>query len=145
MISKAKLQNHFYISGLVSNLITPAQEDDLLRDFVVADKKATSNEYYVAEALTELGFQYEFQMSFAGGKVAFGMVLDFLVYTVPLPTPVWVHGEHWHMGDRRAKDIRQMQLVEEMMGGQINIPVEIWGSESEDKASAMRTVRSKLL
>lgn len=145
MTYKSTLQRHFYFAGLTNDYLVPWQEDDGDRVFVVQDKKATSNEYYVAKALDRAGFEYDFQLALAGGKVAFGMVLDFLVHTVPLPTPIWVHGEHWHMGDRRAKDLRQMALVAEMMGTQVNTPVEIWGTESNTEEQAYQAVRRYLL
>jgi hypothetical protein len=142
---KSGLQRHFYIAGLTQDYFQPEQEDDAGRVFRVQDKKASSNEYYVAKALERVGLDFQFQLSIAGGKVAFGMVLDFLVYTVPLPTPVWVHGEHWHMGDRRAKDLRQMAMLSELMGTQVATPIEIWGTESNTENDAYLTVRRYLL
>lgn len=144
MTSKSRLQSHFYFAGLQSNLMAPPQEDDMDRDYVVQDMKATSNEYWVAKALDRIGLEYTFQLSLGGGRRAFGMVLDFLVKTVPLPTPVWVHGEHWHMGDRRAKDLRQMTMVSELMGGEVAQPVEIWGTESNNENAAYAAVRRTL-
>jgi hypothetical protein len=76
--------------------------------------------------------------------MAFGVVLDFLVKTVPLPTPLWVHGEHWHQGNQRAEDLKQQQLVAEYLGGFVNPPAEIWGSESSDKQQAIQAVRRVL-
>ena len=109
-------------------------------------KKATSNEFYVAAALKSVGLEFQFQLSISGGRqMSGGIVLDFLVLTTPLPTPVWVHGEHWHQGNRRANDIKAMQTVETVMAGQSNPGVEIWGSESSDAELAMNAVRRKIL
>lgn len=145
MTSKSnQLQRHFYFNGLTSNLMTPARDDDADRNYEVQGKRATSNEYYVALALEELNIEYDFQLSFAGGKVAFGLVLDFMASTNPLPTPIWVHGEHWHMGDRKEKDLRQQQIVEELMGGMVNPAVVIWGQESNSREMALKTVRRYL-
>lgn len=128
----------------------PPQEDDDQRIFYVTDSKnrttrASSNEYYVAQALETIGFDFQFQLSIAGGKqLSFGIVLDFLVDTVPLPTPLWVHGEYWHQGDKRKKDLRQQDIVREYMKGSILNPVEIWGDESDSPQRALAAVRRKL-
>jgi hypothetical protein len=126
------------------------QEDDDVRTYYVTDSrgrksKASSNEYWVAEALRELNLEFQFQLSIAGGRsLAFGIVLDFLVDTAPLPTPVWVHGEHWHTGERRAKDLRQQDIVKEYMQDSILEPVELWGSETDTKDEALAAVRREL-
>jgi hypothetical protein len=127
-----------------------AQEDDLDRVKYVTDtygktSKASNNEYYVAKALDELGYAYSFQVSIAGGRtLAFGIVLDFLVETVPEYTPLYVHGEYWHSGEKRAKDLRDQETVNEYMGGEIMEPVEIWGDESDTESRALSAVRRKL-
>ena len=147
---RSTIQDHFQYKQLHSPYMAPPQEDDSDRTFYVTDSsgktsKASSNEYYVAEALKTIGFEFQFQVSLAGGRsLAFGIVLDFLVKTAPLPTPLWVHGEHWHMGERRAKDLRQQDIVREYMQGSILEPVEIWGSESDTLERALSSVRKNL-
>jgi hypothetical protein len=131
-------------------MMTPPQEDDMTRKYYVTDSsgktaKASLNEYNVAKALVKLNLEFEFQLSVAGGRsLAFGVVLDFLVHTVPLDTPVWVHGEYWHVGDRREKDLRQQDIVKEYMHGSVLEPVEIWGSESDTEARALAACRRAL-
>ena len=126
-------------------------KDEVSKIYTVIDrhnnkKKATSNEYFVAQALDELGFEYEFQMSVMGGKrISGGHVLDFLVMTRPNPTPVWVHGEHWHTGKDAEDDNDAMQAVEEFGRGSYNKQVVIWGSESSSYQMALSTVRRYLL
>jgi hypothetical protein len=147
-LRKSQLQNHFMFKKLVSPFMTPPQEDDADRTVYVTDSngktsKASKNEYYVAKALLKLGLQFQFQVTIAGGRQqAFGIVLDFLVMTVPMPTPLWVHGEHWHSGARRAKDLRQQDKVREEMQGAVNEPKEIWGSESDTEERAFVAVRN---
>ena len=142
-LRQATIQDHFQFGQLVSPFMSSPQDDDDTRAVYVTDSsgktsKASSNEYNVAAALQELGFRFQFQLSLAGGRGrAFGVVLDFLVDTVPMPTPLWVHGEHWHTGADRAKDIRQQDAVRTALQGQINIPVEIWGSESNTPEMAL--------
>jgi hypothetical protein len=149
-LRRSTVQDHFQYRKLVSAMMAPPQEDDTMREFYVEDSrgkvlKASSNEYYVALALKQLGLQFQFQLSVAGGRsLAFGIVLDFLVETAPLPTPVWVHGEYWHMGDRRAKDLRQQDIVREYMKGSILEPVELWGAETSTEERALAAVRRAL-
>jgi hypothetical protein len=149
-LRRSRVQDWFQFRQLHSLFMAPPQEDDIQREFYVTDSdgktsKATSNEYYVAKALEILGFEFHFQVSIAGGRsLAFGIVLDFLVETAPLPTPLWVHGEHWHMGERRAKDLRQQDIVKEYMSGSVLEPEEIWGSESDSEQRALAAVRRKL-
>lgn len=65
--------------------------------YVVSGKKASSYEYFVAKALNRINLEYDFQVSLFGGtQMRGGKVLDFLVDTKPLPTPLFVNGDHWH-------------------------------------------------
>ncbi len=135
---------------LVRPPIPPPQEDDLDRKLYVTDSygktnKASSYEFNVAYALEVLKLLFEFQVSIAGGKGrAFGLVLDFLVQTVPRPTPLWVHGDYWHMGNKRAKDLRQQQTVREYLGGEINPHIELWSDQTKTKEVALLYVRQAL-
>lgn len=151
-LRQSEIQDHFQYQKLVSGyLAKPEAQDERYRVYRVTDKrgrtsKATSNEYYVAQALDTVGLEYAFQLSIAGGKtLAFGIVLDFLVDTVPLPTPLWVHGDYWHTGARRQKDLRQQDIVKQYMEGSILEPIEIWGHESDSIEMALAAVRRKLL
>ena len=137
--------------GLRTMYNQPPKADDQIRIYRVTDntgttKKASSNEKYVADALEKFSLEFTFQMPVGGGRsLVGGLVLDFLVMTVPRPTPVWVHGEHWHQGSQRAKDIKAMQTVDEYGKGEYAKGIEIWGDESENPDKAARTVRRKIL
>lgn len=148
MPSQAKLQDFRY--GKLRSTYHQGRDDKALdRKFYVTDArnvtaKATSNEAHVANALSALKLDFYFQMSIEGGKGrAFGLVLDFLVMTVPYPTPIWVHGEHWHTGTRRQKDIYQQSIVYDYMKGELNPPIEIWGTESNSEQMALTALKSK--
>lgn len=150
-LRQSTIQDHFQYQKLRSSFYLAPQEDDDTRYYHVTDSegrtfKASRNEYNVAQALDNFGLDFQFQLSIAGGRsLAFGIVLDFLVQTAPLPTPVWVHGEYWHTGERRQRDLEQMDAVKQYMAGSILEPVEIWGMESETVEAATATVRRKLL
>jgi hypothetical protein len=150
-LRQSTIQDHFVYRKLRTGYMIAPQEDDSLRVFFVEDmrgriSKASKNEYNVAQALENLGYEFSFQLSIAGGRsLAFGIVLDFLVETAPLPTPVWVHGEYWHKGDKRKKDLEQQEVVKQYMAGGILEPVEIWGMESETVSLATQAIRRKLV
>ena len=149
-LRQAKIQSHFQFKGLVSSFLPIPQEDDDARVLFVTDSdgktsKASSGEYNVALALRTLNLDFHFQVSIAGGRGrAFGLVLDFLVETVPMPTPLWVHGEYYHSGDRREKDLRQQDTVREYMQGAINEPAEIWFSQCDTEQKALLSIRRAL-
>src|SRR5512145_3073504 len=76
--------------------------------YSVRGKRATSYEANVAAALDKFGISYLFQVDYWGGRtLAGGMVLDFLAFTVPLPTPIFVNGDYFHQGQRKAVDLFQ--------------------------------------
>lgn len=149
-LRKSKIQSWFQFKGLRTMYHQPVQADDTARVFTVVDrhnnkKKATSNEFYVAAALDELGLEFEFQISvFGGRRISGGFVLDFLVMTRPNPTPVWVHGEHWHTGEQSEQDAAAIAAVEQFGQGGFNPSVVIWGSESSSQQLAYNTVRRLL-
>lgn len=71
----------------------------------VQGQKATDIEYRVAVSLSKLDLPYMFQYEIMGGRTRRGgVVLDFLVFTVPLSTPLLVHGEYWHRDDATTED-----------------------------------------
>ena len=150
-LRKSRIQSHFQFRGLRTIYHQPVRKDDVSRIYQVTDslgvtKKASSNEFNVAEALKSFKVDFEFQVSINKGRtMAFGIVLDFLVETLPLPTPVWVHGEHWHQGAQRQEDLEQMQQVQDALKGQSNLGVEIWGAESSNIDLAKLAVRMKIL
>jgi hypothetical protein len=122
-----------------------SQPDDLQRVYVVQGKKASLNEYNVALGLDTLAYEYVFQLAIMGGRQQLGgVLLDFLVLTLPYPTPLWVHGEYWHSGAQRQTDLFQQALVEAEMGGQIAPALEIWGDQSETPELALAWLRRNL-
>jgi hypothetical protein len=121
------------------------KQAERLGPFSVEGKKASSNEYYVAMALEKLQLEYTFQVSYYGGRrLRGGLVLDFLVYTVPIPTPLWVHGNYWHGGKRAVIDKLQAATIFMQMRGDVSQPVIIWGDESNSIEEALQAVRREL-
>ena len=110
--------------------------------YTVQGKSASLNEYNVALGLEALGYEYTFQVNLFGGRMELGgVVLDFLVDTVPLPTPLWVHGEYWHTGEAREKDLLQQAMVEDEMGHQLMPAIELWSWQTMTPETALMWLR----
>jgi len=113
---------------------------------VVHGEKATSYEYNFAWALDTMKLPYLFQVDFLGGrKLRGGLVLDFLVLTVPLPTPVWCNGNYWHSGQAHAEDKLKQAALDRETGGQFRPAITLWGEDLITKEAALRAVRRELL
>ena len=114
--------------------------------YTVRGKKASSYEYNFANALDYWRLDFLFQIDYWGGRSTLGgMVLDFLVYTVPLPTPVWVNGEYWHRLGRKQLDFLQQSLITVLFQGRVNPPLVLWGKDVGTFEDAKSTVRRKLM
>ena len=110
--------------------------------FTVQGKDATSYEYNVAWALDKVELPYMFQFILLGGKaVQGGMVVDFLVPTDPLSTPVWVNGGFWHQGKRAAEDSYQQAVLYFVARGELNRPVTLWDPDCVTKEAALSAIR----
>lgn len=108
-------------------------------------KPDSINEVYVAMALDRLGFVYEYQKWFGLPGIRGSQVIDFLVYTVPLPTPLFVHGRYWHTGTMAAEDELKMAELESLTRGYWAEPVIIWEEDCESVDDAVAAVRKELM
>lgn len=112
----------------------------------IQDKLATSYEYNVARALEKLDLEFEFQVSFFGGRrLRGGIIVDFWVFTKPLPTPLWVHGEYWHKGRQRTIDLMQQATLFAFLAGAAAQGVVLWGQDVETEEKALRACRREFL
>lgn len=99
-------------------------------------------EWRVSLALDSLGYEYYFQYSIMGGHdVRGGQVIDFLVLTDPMPTPLFYNGDYWHTGQKGMDDAYKIFQVKKYMKGQILEPVIIW--EKKDGVDSLE--RAKLI
>jgi len=103
----------------------------------------SKEEFYFALALEklELKFIYQFEI-YDGRQRAGGQVIDFLVYTAPMPTPVYIQGEYWH----RDKDLDQYKIARARMyfKGNAMPPIEIWGKDLQTPEMAYATAKREL-
>ncbi|MFA5378409.1 MAG: hypothetical protein WC455_21825 [Dehalococcoidia bacterium] len=80
-------------------------------------------EWRTALALDTLKLRYDFQKAVGGGRggkqYKGGQVIDFMVYTFPMPTPVSVEGAYFHGKNRKLEEAYQWSKLKQHYKGQI--------------------------
>lgn len=106
--------------------------------------RASSYEYNFAMALQNFNLEFLFQVEYWGGKSRLGgLLLDFMVFTKPLNTPVFVNGDYWHGGQRKELDLVQQALLSKIPS--LREPVVLWGQDTATYEDAVAAVRKWLL
>jgi len=123
-------------------IYTPGQEEPEKK--LVQGQNASSLEWRIALALDYLGYDYIFQYEvFAGRRLRGGQVIDFWVFTVPKPTPIYAQGSYWHKEGSMTDDYKVKRLYN-AYNGQIKRPLLIWENEVPSIDAAIRILRNKL-
>ena len=107
----------------------------------------SKEEYWVALALYKLHIDFVFQYQFMGGrKYKGGQVIDFWVYTMPLPTPILVQGWYFHYAtaERAAQSKLNIMYLESRLNGKAMKPVEVFDTEMPTPDDAYIVVKRKL-
>ena len=107
----------------------------------------SKEEYWVALALYRLGLDFEFQYQLFGGrKYKGGQVIDFWVFTVPLPTPIFVQGWYFHYAtaEKAAQSKLNLMYLEGRLRGIALKPVEIFDIEIPTPEEAYIVTKRKL-
>lgn len=107
----------------------------------------SKEEYWVALALYKLHIDFVFQYQLFGGrKYKGGQVVDFWVYTMPLPTPILVQGWYFHYAtaERAAQSKMNIMYLESRLKGKANKPVEVFDTEMPTPDDAYIVVKRKL-
>ncbi len=108
----------------------------------VQGQRASKNEYNVAVALEKVTLDFIFQYEvYYGRRMGRGFIIDFLIFTQPLPTPLWVNGEYWHRGEQREIDFYQETLFNAISRGTFMPAVTLWGMETDTPELALQAVR----
>lgn len=107
----------------------------------------SQNEINVADALDELEMDYHYQYQIGLPGIRGSQTIDFLVYTVPKPTPLFVHGRYWHTGrmGKKAEDELNAHELMTMTRNRWAEPVIIWDDECETVEDAVTAVRKVLM
>ena len=86
--------------------------------------------------------EFEYQMDIAGGRnIAGGLVLDFMMYTQPLWTPVSIKGRYWHSGRTEVEDLIREATLAEIYRGKVFPIVSIYDDELPDLDAAKEVFR----
>lgn len=103
-------------------------------------------EWRAAKALDRMKLEYDYQYSIGGGT-AFrgGQVVDFWVYTQPLPTPLFIQGTYWHRPEKQAADKLKVAQIMRYTKGQVNEAVMVPEEELGSVDEAYATLRRRLL
>ena len=107
----------------------------------------SKEEYWVALALYKLKLDFEFQYQLFGGrKYKGGQVIDFWVFTNPLPTPIFVQGWYFHYAtaEKTAQTRLNLMYLKSRLMGKAKEPVEILDTEIPTPDDAFLVVKRKL-
>jgi hypothetical protein len=122
----------------------PTQADPM--GLIQGQQPMSHQEWYVAQALWKLKLDFEYQYGINGGQgVRGGQAIDFMVYTVPLPTPIYVQGSYWHRAAKSSTDLLKVEQAKISLRGQANDPVLIPEEELQDPDMAVATIRRRIL
>jgi len=125
-----------------SRNVTPTQDGKFLVKGIVVD---SVNEANVAVALDRLNFDYEYQYDFGIKGVAGSQIIDFLVETLPRPTPLFVHGGYWHTGTFAIDETIKMEQLKSVTKGAWADPKVIWEDQCETPDDAYASLQTLLL
>ena len=85
---------------------------------------------------------FDYQVDIAGGRnIAGGLVLDFMMYTLPLKTPVSIKGKYWHSGRTEVEDLIRESTLAERYKGEIFPLVSIYSDDLPDLDTAKEVFR----
>lgn len=126
----------------VETIEKPIEQIGLIQGLIPASKL----EWYIATALWRLKLSFLYQYPLNGGRfLRGGIVLDFYVYTTPLPTPLFAHGDYWHPGgESSSKNTLLIERVKSILKGRAADPKIIWEHEALDADMAYETVKMRL-
>lgn len=112
--------------------------------YYIQGQKASSYEYNVARALENLGYEYYFQYPIYGGREKpGGQVIDFIIYTTPLYTPLEVNGNYWHKD--ALFELKQEIAVNDYFWGRMNKLEILWGEQCDTYEHAQEALKDLLL
>jgi hypothetical protein len=89
---------------------------------LIKGKRAGSTyEWRVHLSLIKYGWEFDYQVAILGGRrIKGGQVIDFVVYTVPFPSILFVDSDYWHTGTKADRDNFNRLLIFSEFEGRIN-------------------------
>jgi hypothetical protein len=102
----------------------------------------SKEEWRVANALWKLQIPFRYQVDFNGGaNVRGGQVIDFLVSTVPMPTPLYVQGSYYHPQATRGEEEYKQRKLRQYTRGYYAMPKEAWDYQLQTMDMAYQTMK----
>ena len=111
---------------------------------IQGQEAGSTEEWRVAQALTRLKMPFQYQFEIFDASVRGGLILDFLVMTDPLSTPLEVDGEHWHSGERGSDDKMRHVILEQYFEGKAQPLVILYGQDLATQELADSSVRREI-
>jgi hypothetical protein len=104
------------------------------------------HEWRFALALMYYKLEFMYQLDINGGRTRRGgQVLDFMVLTRPLYTPVHIVGLYWHDQSNKLDDeLRRYSLMDQYRG-QIREPVYVYDTDIPNLDAAYQIVKKEMI
>ena len=108
---------------------------------LIQGKSASDIEMRVAISLEKYNWEFVFQAGIMGGRqVRGGQVVDFIVETRPLPTPLYVYGRYWHGSLQAERDRLMIILMKSKYRHAFAPPEIVWGEQLETQEMSDQTI-----
>jgi hypothetical protein len=98
-------------------------------------------EWWISQALDRYKIDYIFQYEIFGGHQRGGLILDWLVLTAPLSTPLEYDGGHWHEGELGSEDRMRTIIIDRHFGQQANPLKVFYGKDIQSREEAFAKIR----
>ena len=105
----------------------------------------SKEEFYFAVALTKLGLTFEYQKPFGRSGARGSQIIDFWVYTRPLPTPVYIQGVYWHVTQNAQESRIKVARVQQAYKGSIMRVVEVKDIDIPSVSAAIIAIKKELV
>jgi len=120
------------------------EKDENLPDTIQGKPVRSKEEARVGVSLGIVGFNFKYQVWIFGGNIfPGGQIIDYLVYTVPLPTPLYLQSAYWHGPEmvKRQDDLMKQAKVRQRMSRTWADPKELWDHELQSIAQTVSAIR----
>lgn len=106
----------------------------------------SKEEWRVGLGLMKLKVPFDYQYTVFGGyNIRGGQTIDFLAYTVPLLTPIYVLGEYWHGIRQNEGELKlAMEAVKIYFNGQAQDPIGLWDYDLTTMDQTYLTLRREM-
>ena len=124
---------------------TGATLADEVVGLIQGQEPGSVQEWRVAQALLRFKIRFEYQFEIFDSSVRGGIVLDFLVKTRPLSTPLEVYGKYWHKGERSSKERLRDVIIEDYFRGKSQPLLIYFAADLQNQEMADAKIRREFL